>query len=86
MILRAGMLARLNLGDKSLPKTRGVLVGAVALLAPLLAAAQQAQPANWAHVRAGPQREYPLVMQRPPAAAAGLPVGLQLVRRDYAGQ
>jgi uncharacterized protein YraI len=48
-------------------KIRAVLFGATALLTPLLAAAQQAQTAKWVHVRAGPAREYPLVMQLPPA-------------------
>ena len=48
--------------------TRVVLLSAAALLSPLVAAAQQAQTAKWVHVRAGPAREYPLVMQLPPAA------------------
>ena len=49
-------------------KTRVWMLGAAALFTPLIAAAQQAQTAKWVHVRAGPAREYPLVLQLPPAA------------------
>lgn len=62
-----------------MPTTRAFLFGAAALLAPLLAAAQQAQTAKWVHVRAGPAREYPLVMQLPPAA----PVSVQGCLSDF---
>ena len=55
------------------------MLGAAALFTPLLAAAQQAQTAKWVHVRAGPAREYPLVLQLPPAA----PVMVQGCLADY---
>ena len=58
---------------------RAMLLSAAALLAPLLAAAQQAQTASWVHVRAGPAREYPLVLQLPPAA----PVSVQGCLSDF---
>jgi uncharacterized protein YraI len=61
-------------------KTHAFLLGLAALLVPLAAAAQQqAQTAKWVHVRAGPAREYPLVMQLPPAA----PVLVQGCLSDY---
>ena len=60
-------------------KTRVFLLAAAALLWPLIAAAQQAQTAKWVHVRAGPAREYPLVLQLPPAA----PVSVQGCLSDF---
>lgn len=59
--------------------SRVFLWGAAALLAPLVATAQQAQTAKWVHVRAGPAREYPLVLQLPPAA----PVQVQGCLSDF---
>ena len=60
-------------------KSRMMLWSAAALLAPFVAAAQQAQTSQWAQVRAGPAREYPLVMQLPPNA----PVSVQGCVADY---
>jgi uncharacterized protein YraI len=59
-------------------KSRMMLLSA-ALLAPLVAGAQQAQTTRWVQVRAGPAREYPLVMQLPPNA----PVSVQGCLSDY---
>jgi uncharacterized protein YraI len=58
---------------------RALLCGAAAALTPLLADAQQAQTAKWAHVRAGPAREYPLVLQLPP----NVPLQVQGCLSDY---
>lgn len=43
------------------------ILGAVALVTPLAAGAQNAQTSKWVNVRAGPAREYPVVTQLPPA-------------------
>ena len=66
-------------GDQSMHKTRVFLLGAVALLAPLGAAAQPAQTAKWVNLRAGPARDYPLVLQLPPAA----PLAVQGCLSDF---
>ncbi len=59
--------------------TRTLLLGAAALLAPLLANAQQAQTAKWSHLRAGPAREYPAVLQLAP----NTPLAVQGCLSDY---
>jgi len=56
-----------------------VFLFSAALLAPLAVTAQQAQTTKWVHVRAGPAREYPLVLQLPPAT----PVAVQGCLSDY---
>lgn len=45
---------------------------ALTLALPLAAQAQQAQTTKWAHLRAGPAREYPLVAQLPPYASVAV--------------
>ena len=59
--------------------SRVFLLGAAVLLSPLVANAQQAQTTKWVHLRAGPAREYPLVLQLPP----GAPVAVQGCLSDF---
>ncbi|MEP7299092.1 MAG: SH3 domain-containing protein [Burkholderiales bacterium] len=56
-----------------------VFLLSAALLAPVAAVAQQAQTTKWVHLRAGPAREYPLVLQLPPAT----PVAVQGCMSDF---
>ena len=56
---------------------RGLVVASAALWLPALA--QQAQTSKWVNLRAGPARDYPLVMQLPPAT----PVGVQGCISDF---
>lgn len=62
-----------------LSMTRTLLITAAVVLVPLVADAQQAQTAKWAHLRAGPAREYPMVLQLPP----NVPLAVQGCLSDY---